>query len=460
MRTGRARRPLGRLLSAACLGIVAAVLAGAGPATAEPARPFAYSIELNATIDPATERWLDKALDEAGDKHATVAIVRLDTPGGLDTSMRSMIKSIIAAPLPVIVYVSPDGARAASAGLYITEAADVAAMAPQTNIGSATPISIGPGQQDRVLGRKIRNDAAAYVRALAEGHGRNPNLAEQMVRKATNVTAGAAKRARLIDVVAPSESKLLEQLDGFRVKGPKTQTLHTAGLRIVRRDMPFQYDLLEILVNPTVAYLLLLAGMAGIAFEIFNPGIIAPGVLGAVALVLGLFASAQLPVTAAGVILLLVALGLFIADLKVPSHGVLTIAGVLALMASGLLLFDTDSSAFSISVPVALAAGAMLGGFTLFAVSKAVAARHGPVRTGWEELIGESGTVRVPLDPIGQVFVQGALWRARAADPDAELRIGDRVRVESIDGLTLEVRADGGEPVAAESGATERGERA
>jgi membrane-bound serine protease (ClpP class) len=418
----------------------------AGPAAAQPARGFAYSIELSATIDPATEQWLDKALREAVDKRAALAIVRLDTPGGLDTAMRSMIKKIIAAPLPVVVYVSPSGARAASAGLYITESADVAAMAPQTNIGSATPITIGPGEQDRVLGRKIRNDAAAYVRALAEGHGRNPDLAERMVREATNVTATAARRAGLIDVVAQSEQELLREIDGFRVKGPKARTLRTEGLRIVRRDMPFQYDLLELLVNPTVAYLLLLVGFAGLAFEAFNPGTFAPGVIGAIALVLGLYGTAQLPVTAAGVILLLVALGFFVAELKIASHGVLGIAGVVALVASGLLLFDTDSDAFEVSVPAVVATAAMLGGFTLLAVTKAVAARHGPVMTGSEELVGAHGTVRVPLDPLGQVFVQGALWRARTDDPGGRaLARGDRVRVESVDGLTLHVRPAGDE---------------
>jgi membrane-bound serine protease (ClpP class) len=383
---------------------------------------------------------MGKALDEAEEKDAVVAIVRLDTPGGLDTAMRSIVKDIIAARPPVIVYVSPDGARAASAGLFIAQAGDVAAMAPQTNIGSATPISIGPGEQDEVLGRKVRNDAAAYVRALAEGHGRNPDLAERMVRDAVNVTATRAERAGLIDVVAAGERELLEELDGFRVKGPKAQTLDTAALRIERRDMPFQYDALQLLVNPTIAFILLLAGLAGLAFEAFSPGAFAPGVLGGIALVLGLIGTALLPVTAAGVILLLAGLGFFVAETQIPSHGVLGIAGVVALVAGGLLLFDTDSEAFDISVPAAVAAGAMLGGFMLFAVSKALAARRGPVRTGWEELVGELGTVRVPLDPLGQVFVSGALWRARSAGSGARLAPGDRVRVESVEGLTLTVR--------------------
>src|SRR5439155_8843752 len=230
--------------------------------------PLVRSIALDLTIDPASADWVKESLDDARRDGVALVVFRLDTPGGLDESMRDIVKRIIAAPMPVVVYVSPNGARAASAGLYITEAADVAAMAPQTNIGSATPISIGPGEQDRVLGRKIRNDAAAYVRALAEGHARNPDLAERMVRQATNVTARAALRAHLIDVVAGSQPELLRKLDGFHVRGPKAGRLHTAGLRIVRRDMPFQYDFLELLVNPTIAYLLLLGGLIGIAVEV------------------------------------------------------------------------------------------------------------------------------------------------------------------------------------------------
>jgi membrane-bound serine protease (ClpP class) len=421
------------------LAVLALLVSAVAAHGREPAG-FAYSIELNAPIDPATQRWIAKALDEAASKRAALAIVRLDTPGGLDTSMRAIIKDIIAAPMPVVVYVYPNGARAASAGLYITEAGDVAAMAPQTNIGSATPIEIGPGEQNRVLGRKIRNDAAAYVRALAEGHGRDADLAEQMVRRATNVTATAARGAGLIDVVASDEPQLLRRLDGFRVKGPKAGTLHTAGMRIVRRDMPLQYDLLELLVNPSIAYLLLLAGFAGIAIEVFNPGVYAPGVLGAVSLLLGLYGTAQLPVTAAGIALLLLAMGLFVAELKIAAHGVLGVAGVLALVSGGLLLFDTDTDAVAISVPVVVAVSVTLGGLILFAVSKALAARRAPAATGGESLVGRQATVRVALDPLGQVFVDGALWRARSLDGGAPLRPGDRVTVASVDGLTLGVR--------------------
>ncbi|MGH2955007.1 MAG: NfeD family protein [Solirubrobacterales bacterium] len=424
-------------------GLLALLPAGAG---AQGDSGVAHSIELPGTIDPATERWIGEALEDAADERAELAIIRLDTPGGLDSSTREIVQDIIAAPLPVVVYVSPDGARAASAGLFITLAGDVAAMSPQTNIGSATPITIGLGEEDEVLGRKIRNDAAAYVRALAEGHDRNGDLAERMVTDAENVTAADALDQGLIDVVAANEQELLAELDGFEVAGPKAGTLETAGLRIEQRDMPFHLELLQILVNPNVAFLLLIGGLVGIAIEVFNPGLIVPGTLGAVLFVFGLFATAQLPVAAAGVLLLVGGVGLIIAEAHLPTSGVLGGVGVIALALSGLLLFDTDSDAFGVSVPVVITIGLLFGGFLALAVTKVVEARRRHVHTGWEELVGMVGDVRQPLDPVGQVFVDGALWRAELADraPDGDgervRERGARVRVESVEGLTLRVR--------------------
>ena len=402
------------------------------------------SIELPGTIDPATEAWIGSALDDAADEDAPLVIIRLDTPGGLDTSMREIVQDVIEAPMPVVVYVSPDGARAASAGLFVTQAADVAAMAPQTNIGSASPVSITGGDVGEVLGKKIENDAAAYVRALAEGHGRDGDLAERMVTEAENVTAQEALDAGLIDVIAASEDELLAELDGFRVQGPKAGALDTDGLEIERRDMPLQFDVLQILVNPNVAYLLLIAGLVGLAIEIFSPGLIVPGALGLVSFVLGLYGTAQLPVTAAGVVLLVFGIALIVAEAHLPTNGILGGVGVVGLALAGLLLFDTDSEALEVSVPVVITVAVLFGGFFAFAVQKVVEARRNPVHTGWEELIGAVGEVRVPLDPVGQVFVQGALWRARVAEgalaDGSPLERGVRVRVESVDGLTLHVR--------------------
>jgi membrane-bound serine protease (ClpP class) len=408
----------------------------------------AYSIQLQATIDPATEKWVSSALDDAASQDAAVVIIRLDTPGGLVDSLRSIVQDMAAAPMPVIVYVSPNGARAASAGAYITEAADVAAMAPETNIGSATPIAIDAGGGTSDLDRKIVNDAAASMRALAADHGRNAKLADELVTKATNLTAEEALDAGLIDRVAPSQEALLRKLDGFRVQGPKAQTLHTAGLQVENHDMPLQYDLLEIIVNPTVSYLLILVGIVGLGIELFAPGAIAPGAIGLVSFLLGLYGTAQLPVTAAGVLLLVVGVALIIAEAHLSAHGILGAAGVVALVASGLLLYDTNTSAFEVSAPVVIAAGLLIGGFLAFAVDRAVRARRRPVRTGWEEMVGAAAVVREPLDPVGMVYVEGALWRAKLQDgaDGRALDRGARVRVEAVDGLTLKVRPVEAEP--------------
>ncbi len=284
----------------------------------------------------------------------------------------------------------------------------------------------------------MRNDAAAYARALAEGHGRNGDLAEQMVRQAVNVPAAEARRRNLVDVIASSQEELVRKLDGFEVKGPKRQKLETTGAQIESHDVPFKFQVLEILVNPSTVFLLLTLGLVAIGFELFNPGSILPGAVGAVSLILGLFGLAQLPINAAGLLLILLAFGLFAAEAFIVSHGALAAGGVVALIAGGLLLFDTDSEVFDISVPVVIFTAALLGGFFVWVISKAVQSRHRQVHTGSEELIGLHGTTRSPLDPVGHVFVQGALWRAQTAD-ESVLQPGQPVVVDAIDGLTLTV---------------------
>ncbi len=404
------------------------------------------SIELDGTIDPATEKWVGAALDEAADDGAPLVIIRIDTPGGLESSMREIVKDILDAPMPVVVYVSPNGARAASAGAFITEAADVAAMAPQTNIGSASAITSTGEDIGGTLEVKIENDAAALMRALAETHGRDGELPELMVTEADNFTAEEALEGGAIDLVAADVNDLLAQLDGFRIQGPKAQTLETSGLTIEERDTPLQYELLQLLVNPTIAYLLLLVGLVGIAIEIFSPGVIIPGTVGVVSFLLGAYGTAQLPVTAAGITLLVIGIALIIAEAHLDTHGIVGAVGVIALAASGLLLFNTDSSTFEVSAPVVIAVAVVLGGGLAFAVSKAVEAGRAPVATGREHLVGRAGEVRVPLSPVGQVYVDGALWRATLADtaaPEDAERVrerGVRVAVEAVEGLTLRVR--------------------
>jgi membrane-bound serine protease (ClpP class) len=442
MKGRRLRLWICSLLALAGAAIAIAPALGQAPSAGR-SSGIAYSIQLQATIDPATEKWISSALDNAASEHARIAIIRLDTPGGLADSMRSIIQDMFAAPMPVVVYVSPDGARAGSAGAYITEAADVAAMAPVTNIGSATPIAIGPGGESQDLARKIKNDAAASMRALARAHGRNAKLAQLLVTKAKNLTAHEAKRAGLIDLVSPSQEALLHQLDGFHVKGTKAQVLRTAGLQIENHDLPFTYQLLEIIVNPTVSYLLILLGLVGLGIELVSPGLIAPGTIGLISFLLGLYGTAQLPVTIAGVLLLVFGVALIVAEAHYSAHGILGASGVAALIASGLLLYNTNSSAFGISVPVVVVVGLALGGLLAIAVQRAVKARRQPKRTGWEEMVGAIGEVREPLDPVGQVFVEGALWRAELAESDGHQRAlerGSRVRVEAVEGLTLHVR--------------------
>jgi membrane-bound serine protease (ClpP class) len=249
-------------------------------------------------------------------------------------------------------------------------------------------------------------------------------------------------------VIAPSQEALLKKLDGFRVQGPKAQTLHTAELQVEDHDMPLQYDLLEIIVNPTVSYLLILVGIVGLGIELFAPGAIAPGAIGLVSFLLGLYGTAQLPVTAVGVLLLVAGVALIIAEAHLSAHGILGAAGVVALVASGLLLYDTNTSAFEVSAPVVIAAGLLIGGFLAFAVDRAVRARRRPVRTGWEEMVGAAAVVREPLDPVGMVYVEGALWRAKLEDgaDGRALDRGARVRVEAVDGLTLKVKPVEAEP--------------
>jgi len=440
----------GRGTRLACFALLAlAGVLGASVASAQDSRGLAYSFELSGSISPATEAWVDSALDDAAEEGAEVVIIRLDTPGGLDSSTREIVKEITAAEMPVIVYVSPGGSRAGSAGAYITQAADVAAMAPETNIGSATPISIGPGSENEVLGEKIVNDAAAYMRALAATHGRNPDLGEEMVKAAANVTAEEALDQGFIDIVATSEPELLAQLEGFRVQGPKAQVLQTAGLEIQSRDQPFRYDVLGLIVDPTIAFLLLTVGLVGIAIEILSPGLILPGALGALSFLLGLFGASQLPITAIGIALLVLAIGLLIAEGQLPTGGFLGAAGVVSLVLAGLFLFNTDDGA-KVSVPVVIVAALLIGGFGAFLVERTVKARTEPVRTGYEELIGAVAETRSALAPVGHVWIQGALWRARVADDDGAVAAGAQVRVRSVEGLTLNV-----EPIAATATPTE-----
>lgn len=437
------------------LGALLSLAAGAIRGAAQTDQPHVLLATLHGDIDPITDAYIGRAVDQAVRDGAQALVISLDTPGGLDTSMRSIIQHILSARVPVVVYVSPSGARAASAGMYITEAADVAAMAPGTNIGSAHPVSIGganplpeaspsPGASTDVESQKIENDAAAYGRALATLHGRNADWVEQAVRQSVNVPVDTAVRLRVVDLESESLDTLLRDLDGRQVvKSGHAYTLRTAGAVVDRTDLSGFDSLLQAVADPTVAYLLLLLAIICIGLWVAHPGLFLPGVVGVVAGILAFMAFANLPVNLAGVLLIVASLVLFVVDIKATTHGVLTAGGVIAMGLGGLLLIDTGFLDEGVNKLVIAGAALLLGGSFGIVVGKIVRARRRPFAAGSEGLSGRVGEVREPLQPEGMVFADGALWRARTAGA-AALERGTAVRVIRMEGLTLIV-----EPVTA-----------
>ncbi len=446
-------------IAARCAGL-ALCLFGAGLLAAGPPRSVHGAGEhvllatLKGEIDPITDAYVGRAVDQATRDGANALIIALDTPGGLDTSMRSINQRILSAPLPVVVYVSPSGARAASAGLFVTEAADIAAMAPGTNIGSAHPADIGganlapqasatPGAANQdVLSQKVENDAVAYIRALATLHQHNADWAEQAVRQSVNVPADVAVQLKVVDLQSRDLGTLLTALDGKQVvKQGHTYSLHTAGAAVERIDLAGFDSLLQTAADPTVAYLLLLLAIVTIGVWIAHPGLVVPGVVGAVAAILAFMSFANLPVTLAGILLIVLAIALFVVDIKAPTHGALTVGGIIAMALGGMLLIDTGMLDEGVNRGVIFGTTLALAACFGYVVRKVVAARHRPVAIGPEELVGATGTVREALAPEGLVFVDGALWRARFRA--GMLEPGASVRVVRIDGLTLQVEPAG-----------------
>jgi len=396
------------------------------------------AVEFENDINPVTQDYLIGAIERGERERFDAVVILLDTPGGLDTSMRAIIKAELAAEVPVIVYVHPPGARAASAGAFLTMAADVAAMALQTNIGSSTPVNVSGEEISDDLRDKIVNDAAAYIAELAEEHGRNAEAAEEFVREASNLGAREAARENVVDVVAPDLEALLESVDGRRTK-PKGVVLETAGAEVETIEMSLWKRLLDVIVDPNIILLLMSIGALGITVEIMNPGLIFPGTAGAISLILGLFGLQVLPVSWAGVLLLLLAAVFLAAEAFVASHGALALAGAVSFVVGALMLFDPAGEAYQVSFPVALAVGGTLALFMAVAATKVVVARRTRPQTGQEELVGQVGVVRQILDPVGLVFVHGELWRARASGEP--IRPGETVLIEGIgDGLVLDVR--------------------
>ncbi len=441
-------------------GLLVACQAQAAPGSA-------LLLEVRGVIGPATSDYVQRGLEEARTQHAPVVILEMDTPGGLDSAMREIIRAILASPVPVVTYVAPSGARAASAGTYILYASQVAAMAPGTNLGAATPVSIGglPGggadgagqggtggaEEERnarqapadTMKHKMINDAAAYIRSLAELRGRNAQWAEEAVRQAASLSAQNALKRHVIDLMAPDVPRLLVALDGRRVQVAGAElVLHTRGLAVEVLRPDWRTRLLGVITDPNIAYILMLVGIYGLIFEFANPGYVLPGVTGAISLLLALYAFQVLPVNYAGLGLLLLGILFMVAEVFVPSFGALGVGGVLAFVMGSVLLFSTSAGNYGVAYP--LIAGVALASalFLIGAVGLIVKARRGPVVSGPEELLQSRGEALEDFHGIGKIRIHGEIWAARC---DTPVHKGERVRVLRREGLTLIVEPQAGE---------------
>jgi membrane-bound serine protease (ClpP class) len=424
----------------------AAVLAVPAPAAESPGRVLVAEFEND--VNPVTQDFLLDAIDRAENEGFAAVVIEMDTPGGLASSMREIVKAILAADVPVVVYVAPGGASADSAGAVIGMAADVLAMAPQTNIGSSTPVSIGGEDISDDLRRKIVNDAAAYIGELAREHGRNVEVAREMVTRATNLGAREALAQDVIDVVADDYADLFRQIDGERTQ-PKGLTVSTpAATEIERVELSAWKRVLDLLIDPNVIALMLSIGLIGIVVELWNPGLVFPGTVGAISLIVGLYGLQVLPISWAGLLLMLLAAGFFVAEAFIVSHGALAVAGAVTMVIGMLMLFDPAGEAYQVSLPVALAIAGTMALLIGFGLAKVVQARHAPRAQGAHLLVGQPALVRGD----SHVFVNGELWRAWAAD-GSPLRPGEWVHVKSVDqgGLSLVVGSPEAESPASEA---------
>jgi membrane-bound serine protease (ClpP class) len=407
------------------------MLAFASPAAAS--TPRVLAIHFDADVNPVTQNYLCHQLKQAAKQGYDAAAIVLNTPGGLLNSKDKIVLCMLSSKVPVLVWVGPDGSFAGSAGVWIAQAADFLGMAPETNIGSSTPIDSSGGNIGSDLRRKLINHEAASLRALAESHGRNARWADRAVRVATNATAREAKALNVIDAVAPTLPALLREADGVKTK-PKGFVLHLAGAEIHDVHPSFFTRLLNTLIDPNILTLLFLAGLAGIGYEIFHPGVVLPGALGLVALITALFGFSVLPVSWAGFILLLAGVALLVVDVHVASHGALTVAGLIAMAVGAIMLFQNAPAPYHTSKPLVITVAVALGLIWALAVGKAWQVRHKPVEVTPERIAGAVGEVRRD----GLVYVGGELWQARTESGEL-LRPGQQVRVQSLEGLVLTV---------------------
>ncbi|HYB20232.1 MAG TPA: nodulation protein NfeD [Thermodesulfobacteriota bacterium] len=393
-------------------------------------------IKINDAITPAVADFIRTSIEQSLKDGAECLVIQMDTPGGLDLSMRDIIKDMMNANIPIVVYVAPSGARAASAGVFITLASDIAVMAPGSNIGAAHPVAMG-GKMDRTMTEKVVNDAVAYIESIAEKRGRNVKWASQAVRESVSITETEALKIKIIDLIAKNTDDLLTKIDGRTVeKAGRTFHLSTKGAKINFLEMGFRDRFLAALSNPNIAYILMMIGLVGLYFELSNPGAIFPGVIGGICLILSFFALRTLPVNYAGVLLILLGVFLFIAEIKIPSYGLLTVGGVVSLALGSIMLFESPFPYLRASLGVIIPTVIVTAAFFIFAVTMTIKAYMAKPATGMEGLRGEIGAAATRIAPEGKVFVHGEFWNAYA---EGTIEEGQKIRVIKAEGLKLKV---------------------
>jgi membrane-bound serine protease (ClpP class) len=408
-----------------------------GQSIAEEKKPVFDEITVSATITPPIAEYILQNIDASAKADSDGLIILLDTPGGLDLAMRDIAKGILNSSIPVIVYVYPSGARAASAGVIITIAAHIAAMAPGTNIGAAHPVGLGIGGTDKTMMKKVENDAVAYVRSIAAKRGRNADWVEKSVRQSESITAEDALKLKVIDFVAPSLNSLLEQIDNKEVSLISGKRIvKTKGAIINEKKMGTRQRILAAISDPNIAYILFLVGLAGLYFELAHPGVILPGIIGGISLILAFFALQTLPVNYAGVLLILFGVILFIAEIKVISHGLLTVGGIISLVLGSLLLFESPDPALRVSWSVMIPTLTVICLFFASIVALVLKAQMRRKLTGKEGMVGEEGKAVTDVYETGKVFIKGEYWNASSDKP---VEKGRRVRIVKIEGLIVKV---------------------
>ncbi len=429
----RKRRTLGLYLYILA-NVIFFVIAFFDPSTGVTNEREVMIMELEGPISPATATFLTRGLEQAEDRGSALVVIRLDTPGGLASSMRTMVKAILNSQIPVVVYVSPQGAGAASAGVMVTVAAHVAAMAPGTNIGAAHPVTAGGKDMEKTMTEKVVNDMASYGRGIAQQKGRNAEWVEKAIRESVSITADEAVKKNVVDLVAANVDELLKLLDGREITLREGKiTLKTEGLAKYRYQPGMRDRILQTISDPNIAYILFLIGLAGLYFELSHPGAIFPGVIGAISLILAFYSFQTLPVNYAGLLLIALAIIFFIAEIKVASYGALSLGGLVSLTLGSIMLFEDLKVSLKLMAPTI----ALVGGFFVIVASLAFRAYRSKPASGMDGLIGEIGLVKETIDPEGRVFVHGEYWRATAKE---KIEADERVEVEGADGLVLKVK--------------------